>query len=78
MHDKDLDILIKNCGEDTKEKVYLLSRLVAKLRNRESSLQVKYNNIKTASHEEVQALEAQLKKLRDADTARVEAVLSSG
>lgn len=62
MHDKDLDILIKNCGEDTKEKVYLLSRLVAKLRNRESSLQVKYNNIKTASHEEVQALEAQLKK----------------
>jgi hypothetical protein len=57
-----LDILIKNCGDDTKEKVYLLSRLVAKMRNRESKLLVKYNNLKHLNIEEVSNLEAKLKK----------------
>jgi len=60
--DKDLDILIKNCGDDTKEKVYLLSRLVAKLRNRESKLQVKYNSMKHLNIEEMSKLESKLNK----------------
>ena len=61
-NDRDLDILIKNCGQDSKEKVYLLSRLVAKLRNRESKLLVKYNSMKHSNIEQVNDLEMKLKK----------------